>query len=90
MVTALAPLPRLDGAVELLDHPGNSDEEIRGSLRDLERLNRYFGGVRAVLLHLSQMVGKRSQTAFSILEIAAALADGRQTEARLDYTDCQQ
>ncbi len=75
MVSALAPLPRLEGVVELLDRAGNSDEEIRGSLRDLERLNRYFGGVRTALLHLSRMVGKRSQTPLTILDIATGGAD---------------
>ena len=75
MVSALAPLPRLEGVVELLDRSGNSDEEIRGSLRDLERLNRYFGGVRTVLLHLSRMVRKRSQNPLTILDIATGGAD---------------
>jgi len=51
VVTAFAPLPRLQGVVELLDRPGNSDAEVRGSLRDLERLNRSFGGVRTILLN---------------------------------------
>ena len=75
MVTAFAPLPRLQGVVELLDHPGNSDAEVRGSLRDLERLNRSFGGVRTILLHLSRMVGDRSPTPLTILDIATGGAD---------------
>lgn len=75
MVTTLPPLPRLQGAAELLDRPDNSDEEVRASLRDLERLNRYFGGVRTVLLHLSLLVGERSPTRFTILDIATGGAD---------------
>ena len=75
MVTAFAPLPRLQGVVELLDRPGNSDAEVRGSLRDLERLNRSFGGVRTILLHLSRMVGDRSPTPLTILDIATGGAD---------------
>ncbi len=75
MVTVLAPLPRLEGAVELLDRPGNSDQEIRESLRDLERLNCYFGGVRTVLLQLHRMIGKRPQTPLTILDIATGGAD---------------
>lgn len=75
MVSAWVPLPRLEGVAELLDRPGNSDEEIRGSLRDLERLNRYFGGARTVLLHLSRMVGARRQTPLTILDIATGGAD---------------
>ncbi|HWQ69470.1 MAG TPA: methyltransferase domain-containing protein [Patescibacteria group bacterium] len=75
MVTTRLPLPRLQGAAELLDRPDNSDEEIRENLRDLERLNRYFGGVRTVLLHLGRMVGEPSQGSFTILDIATGGAD---------------
>ncbi|MBI2882318.1 MAG: methyltransferase domain-containing protein [Candidatus Methylomirabilis oxyfera] len=75
MVTTWPPLPRLEGAAELLDRPDNSDEEIRESLRDLERLNRYFGGVRTVLVHLGRMVGEPSQRSLTILDIATGGAD---------------
>lgn len=75
MVAALLPLPRLQGATELLDRRDNSDEEIRGNLRDLERLNRYFGGVRTVLLHLGRMVGGHSPGPVTILDIATGGAD---------------
>jgi len=61
--------------VELLDRPGNAEEEIRGNLRDLERLNRYFGGVRTVLLHLSRMVGMEGHAPLTILDIATGGAD---------------
>jgi len=74
-VSALSPLPRLEGVVELLDRAGNSDEEVRGSLRDLEWFNRYFGGVRTLLLCLSRMVGERSQNPLRILDIATGGAD---------------
>lgn len=75
MVTALLPLPRLRGATELLDRRDNSDKEIRENLRDLERLNRYFGGVHAVLLHLGRMVGGHSPGPVTILDIATGGAD---------------
>lgn len=75
MVNALTPLPRLQGVVELLDHPGNSDEEVRGNLQDIERLNRLSGGARTVLLHLSRMITERSQTRLTILDIATGGAD---------------
>jgi hypothetical protein len=42
MVTTWLPLPRLEGAAELLDRPDNSDEEIRENLRDLERLSHHL------------------------------------------------
>lgn len=75
MVSAPTSLPRLESAVELLDSPGNSPEEIRENLRDLERLNRYVGGVRTVLLHLSRMIGDHSQPPLTILDIATGGAD---------------
>lgn len=75
MVTALLPLPRLQGAAELLDRRDNSDEEIRENLRDLERLNRYFGGVRTVLSYLGRMVGESSHSPITILDIATGGAD---------------
>lgn len=76
MVTTRLSLPRLHGtATELLDRPDNSDKEVRESLRDLQWLNRYFGGVRTVLLHLDRMVGKRSQGPLTVLDIATGGAD---------------
>jgi ubiquinone/menaquinone biosynthesis C-methylase UbiE len=75
MVTTWLPLPRLQKAAELLDRPDNSVEEIRENLRDLERLNRYFGGVRTVLVHLGRMVGEHSQSSLTILDIATGSAD---------------
>src|SRR5574337_1125574 len=75
MVTTRLPLLRLQGATELLDRPNNSDEEIRENLRDLERLNRYFGGVRTVLVHLGRMMGEHSQRSLTLLDIATGGAD---------------
>ena len=75
MVATWLPLPRLEGVVELLDRPGNSDEEVRGSLRDLERLNRHFGGTRTVLLHLNRMINNRVNRPLTILDIATGGAD---------------
>lgn len=68
-------LPRLEGSAELLDRPNNSDEDIRENLRDLQRLNRYFGGVRTVLMHLDRMVGEHPHNSFTILDIATGGAD---------------
>jgi len=82
VVNVLTPLPRLQGVVELLDHPGNSDEEVRGNLQDIERLNRFFGGARTVLFHLSRMITERSQTRLTILDIATGGADIPRTICR--------
>jgi len=70
MVTTLLPPPRLQGAAELLDRLDNTDEEIRGNLRDLQRLNRYFGGVRTVLSHLGRMMGTHPPDPITVLDIA--------------------
>ena len=82
MVNALTPLPRLQGVVELLDHPGNSDEEVRGNLQDIERLNRLSGGARTVLFQLSRMITERSRTRLKILDIATGWADIPRTICR--------
>jgi len=75
VVRSLAPIPRREGVVELLDRPDNSDEEVHGNLRDLEWFNRHLGGVRTILLHLNRMVGDRSPTPLTILDIATGGAD---------------
>jgi ubiquinone/menaquinone biosynthesis C-methylase UbiE len=75
MVTTRLLPPRLQKAAELLDRPDNSDKDVRENLRDLERLNRYVGGVRTVLAHLGRMVGEHPQGPLTILDIATGSAD---------------
>ncbi len=74
-MNAFAPIPRLQGVVELLDRPGNSDAEVRESLRDLERLNRHFGGVRTILRHLRRLLDGNPQIPLTILDVATGGAD---------------
>lgn len=74
-MTAFASLPRLQGVVELLDRPGNSDADVRESLRDLERLNRHFGGVGTILRHLRRLLHGNPQTPITILDVATGGAD---------------
>ncbi|HEY7678751.1 MAG TPA: methyltransferase domain-containing protein [Candidatus Methylomirabilis sp.] len=74
-MNAFPPIPRLEGVVELLDRAGSSDAEVQGSLRDLERLNRHFGGVRTVLLHLRRMTAGTPRTPITILDVATGGAD---------------
>jgi ubiquinone/menaquinone biosynthesis C-methylase UbiE len=98
MVSVLAPLPRLEGVVEILDRAGNSDEEVRGSLRDLEWFNRYLGGARTVLEHLRRMVGESPGSSLTILDIATGGADipraicrwarGRKLAVTIEAVDC--
>jgi ubiquinone/menaquinone biosynthesis C-methylase UbiE len=71
----LEPLPRLEGAVELLDRPDNSDAEVRANLRDLERLNRRFGGTRTVLLHLARSIDGQPVTRLDLVDIGTGGAD---------------
>lgn len=75
MTAFLTPLPRLEGVTELLDRLDNSAAEIEGSLRDLELLNRCFGGLRTILLHLSRLIEQRPGAPFTVLDIATGAAD---------------
>ncbi len=43
---------------EVLDQPVLDESELRGNLRDLERLNRWFGGTAAVLDELERLRGR--------------------------------
>jgi ubiquinone/menaquinone biosynthesis C-methylase UbiE len=70
-----APLPRLEGAVELLDRPDNSDSDVHENLRDIERLNWYFGGTRAVLSHLARLPGAHTAARLELLDIGTGGAD---------------
>jgi ubiquinone/menaquinone biosynthesis C-methylase UbiE len=58
-----------------MDQPGNANREVEEALRDLGRLNRFFGGVRTVRWHLERMVGAQAGTTISILDIATGGAD---------------
>lgn len=71
----LAPPPRLEGVVELLDRPGQPDAEVRGNLRDLERLNRLFGGVGPVLRELDALVEGRDRVPITILDVGTGGGD---------------
>jgi ubiquinone/menaquinone biosynthesis C-methylase UbiE len=74
-MNGFAPIPRLEGVVELLDRADNPDAEVRESLRDLERLNRHFGGVRTILLHLRRMIAGNPRAPLAILDVATGAAD---------------
>ncbi|MGH7429552.1 MAG: methyltransferase domain-containing protein, partial [Candidatus Methylomirabilaceae bacterium] len=75
MVMTRAPLPRLEGAVELLDRPDNSDTDVFDNLRDIERLNRYFGGIRTVVSHLARSIDARPVTSLELVDIGTGGAD---------------
>lgn len=71
----MRPLPRLAEAVELIDSQGIPDTEIEESLRDLERLNRRFGGVSTVVTNLERMAGKKPRSSLAVLDVATGAAD---------------
>ena len=55
-----APMRRLAGARELLDGPLDDPAVLRGNLRDLARINRWFGGTRASTRALERLLGQRT------------------------------
>lgn len=56
---------------ELLDTDKGTPTEVASSLRDLDRINRWFGGIRATE-HLVEHVARAiHQPSFSLLEVAA-------------------
>lgn len=69
------PLPRAEGATELIDEPGIAPEELSANLRDLERLNRLFGGTRLILHHLRPMLRRAQDGEIRILDVATGGAD---------------
>jgi len=69
------PLPRAEGVTELIDEPGIALEELSANLRDLERLNRLFGGTRLILRHLRPMLRRAEPGEIRILDVATGGAD---------------
>jgi len=69
------PLPRAEGVTELIDEPGIALEELSANLRDLERLNRLFGGTRLILRYLGPMLRRAQLGEIRILDVATGGAD---------------
>lgn len=60
---------------EILDSPDCPPEEAEKSLRDLSRMNRWFGGVattRTLIEHVAKATGKKH---FTLLEVAAGFGE---------------
>ncbi|MFN3476900.1 MAG: methyltransferase domain-containing protein [Candidatus Methylomirabilales bacterium] len=71
----IRPLPRKE-ALELLDLPCLDGAELLEALRDLERINRLFGGTSLILFHLSRLVKAcRLSGTISILDVGTGGAD---------------
>lgn len=72
----LAPLPRAEHALEMLDGPAPL-EDLRQSLADIARLNALFGGRIVTLTHVKRLlartaVGRRPVT---VLDVGTGAAD---------------
>ncbi len=70
----MSPLPRMAGA-ELMDEPGQDHHQLAVSLADLRRVNRYLGGTRVALHHLSELVERHPQARYRILDVATGSGD---------------
>src|SRR5436190_602104 len=56
---------------ELLDSDSGTPVEIAGSLADLGRINRWFGGVRTTESMLRRVAHQSTASCISLLEVAA-------------------
>lgn len=89
-------MPRVVAA-EYLDSPHLPAGELRESLRDLERLNRWFGGTRAVLTELGPLIARRAvRERLTVLDAGAGGADipraivrwARRRKIRIELVAC--
>ena len=60
---------------ELLDAGAGTAEEIQSSLRDLRRINRWYGGVRTTRVLLARVAARLGRSDLSVLDIAAGSGD---------------
>ena len=68
---------------EILDSDSCPSSEVEASLRDMGRINRWFGGVSTSLALIDRVVRKTGRTRFSWLEVAAGGGEVPQIMARL-------
>lgn len=57
---------------ELLDSDAGSADEVHASLRDLDRINRWFGGVDTTARMLRRVADDQHAKRLSVLDVAAA------------------
>jgi hypothetical protein len=67
---------------EILDSKDCPPNEIQTSLRDLSRINRWFGGVATTRKLLERVVSVTGLKRLSVLEVAAGLGDIPRSAAR--------
>lgn len=73
--------PRLVGVREHMDAPSVNPAELQRTLEDLARVNRAFGGTRAVLRHLDGLCADRRGT-LRLLDVGTGYADIPRAVAR--------
>jgi len=67
-------LPRMAGD-ELMDEPGQDHDQLAVSLADLRAVNRWLGGTRVALRHLSELIERHPQERYRILDVATGSGD---------------
>lgn len=60
---------------ELLDSPDCPPTEVEASLRDLSRINRWFGGVATTRKLIERVASATGKKHFSVLEVAAGFGE---------------
>jgi ubiquinone/menaquinone biosynthesis C-methylase UbiE len=60
---------------ELLDAAAGTPAEIRASLQDLRRINRWFGGIRAARTLLRRVADQSGRTTLTVIDVAAGSGD---------------
>jgi SAM-dependent methyltransferase len=60
---------------EILDSPDCPPREIEASLRDLSRINRWFGGVATTRKLIERVASATGRKHFSVLEVAAGFGE---------------
>jgi hypothetical protein len=68
------PMQRIN-TQEILDSPDCPPREIEASLRDLSRINRWFGGVATTRKLIERVSSATGQKYFSVLEVAAGFGE---------------
>jgi SAM-dependent methyltransferase len=55
--------------LELLDQDGASDEDLASELRDIERINRWLGGITTLRGPMKALVRRHGLSAFTLLDV---------------------
>lgn len=58
-------------SVELLDSDSGSPQEVATSLADLDRINRWFGGISTTQAMIARVARETAKSPLSLLEVAA-------------------